>query len=142
MEIDVRTIQLSDATYAALWAKWQEGDEGEEGVLRRLLGVKKAVPNQRPPNGGGYRDARSGMHFPEGFEIFRTFKGKEYRAVVEEGLWFNKTLNRAASSLNQLSAKIGAPTENAWYGWYFKDGDKDRLINELRDPKIVRKRVI
>jgi hypothetical protein len=137
----MRSLQLSDSTYAALWAKWEEGDDGEEGVLRRILGLQgKPVPAANG-NGKPYRDPRYGVEFPPGFEIFRTYKGKEYRAVVKEnGLFHNITTNRTATSLNQLSGHIGAPTENAWLGWNFQNGSRARPIAELRDPGKIKRR--
>jgi hypothetical protein len=136
----MRTIQVSQGTYAAIWANWKEGDDGEEGVIRRLIGLKeKSAP--KSPTGKGYRDARYGVEFPEGFEIFRTYKGRERRAVVQNGLWMADN-NRLAASLNQLSGHIGAPTENAWLGWMYKDGERTRPIADLRDPSKVRRRVI
>ena len=136
----MRTIQVSEATYAALWAKWREGDDGEEGVLRRLLGVQSKSAAETNAKKIGYRDNRYGVEFPEGFEIFRVFKGKEYRAVAEGGLWRQTHNNRLVSSLNQMSSHIGAPTENAWTGWNYKDGERIRPIADLRDPSKVRRR--
>jgi hypothetical protein len=144
VEIAMRNIQLSDSTYAALWSKWQDGDQGEEGILRRVLGLK---PEQKATEGTqslsqpqGYTDPRSGVFFPEGFEIFRVFKGKELRARVEGRMWRNLSSDRLAPSLNTLSAQIGAPTENAWMGWRYSDNGKERLISELRDPARIHRR--
>jgi hypothetical protein len=139
MEDKMRTIQVSENTYAAIWANWREGDEGEEGVIRRSLGLKKSPEMPAKRSGRPYIDGRYGVEFPEGFEIFRVFKGKERRAVVQNGHWMADN-NRLATSLNQLSAHIGAPTENAWMGWYYLDGSQKRLIAELRDPAKIRRR--
>lgn len=137
----MRTIQVSDPTYAALWAAWREGDDGEEGVIRRLLGVETKTSSAASSSAKGYRDPRYGVEFPVGFEIFRTYKGRHFRAVVKEnGLFHNTTTNRTATSLNQLSGHIGAPTENAWLGWQYLDGDKTRPIADLRDQSKVRRR--
>ncbi|MGN6516720.1 MAG: hypothetical protein ACTHLR_12880 [Rhizomicrobium sp.] len=135
----MRTLQISDATYAALWAKWEEGDEGEEGVIRKLLGLKDKMPKPADAKKVGYRDGRSGVEFPQGFRIFRTFKGKERWAVAQDGVWVMDN-NFHCTSLNKLSARIGAPTENAWHGWYYMDGSKKRLISDLRDPATIAKR--
>jgi len=139
----VRTIQVSEGTYAAIWAAWREGDEGEEGVLRRVLGMatKSAVRAATTGKGRSHIDARYGVEFPEGFEIFRIFKGKERSAVVQDGNWMADN-NRLATSLNQLSRHIGAPTENAWLGWNYKDGEKVRPVADLRDPSKIRRRVV
>lgn len=130
---DMRTISLDDATYAALWSRWQEGDDGEVGIIKRLLGLpsKKASAASSVP---GFVDKRSGVQFPQGFEIFRTFKGTVFRAVAEGGVW-RLPDGRTAPSLNSLSAMIGAPTENAWMGWRYYDNRKVQLIDVLRDSK-------
>jgi hypothetical protein len=141
--MEVRTIQVSDATYAAIWARWKEGDDGEDGILRREFGVKGSRPEASERAGGrgrvGYRDNRYGVEFEEGFSVFRTYKGHDYRAIAEKDGW---TLSdgRRANSLNILSSLIGAATENAWMGWYFQDGSKKRLIAELRDQEKITRR--
>ena len=138
----MRTIQVSEGTYAALWSRWKEGDDDEEGILRRLLELTIAAPvGNRKETGVGFRDARYGVEFPQGFEIFRVFKGKQYRAVADSGIWRQPDANRVARSLNVLSAQVGAPTENAWLGWHYLDGKKERPIADLRDPSKVRRRV-
>ncbi len=137
----MRTIQVSEGTYAAIWSKWQEGDGSEEDIIRRyfLPGHKtSALPKEL--NGKGFRDDRYGVEFPEGFEIFRTYKGREYRATVKDGLWYRADINRVVASLNALSAQIGARTENAWMGWHYKDGERTRPIADLRDQSRVRRR--
>ena len=138
----VRTIQVSDSTYAALWAKWEDGDDGEEGIIRKLLHLKDkpVLALSEEGKGKGFTDTRVGVFFPEGFEIFRVYKGREIRAVVRDGLWYNVTSNRVVISLNQLSANIGAPTENAWRGWYYKKGDRSLLIDDLRDRNKINHR--
>lgn len=129
----MRSIQLDDATYAALWAHWQEGDQGELGIIRRLLNMKGS-PLTPPRSEIGYVDKRSGTNFVQGFEIFRTFKHTKYRAIADNGIWRLED-GRTAPSLNTLSAMIGARTENAWTGWYYKSGNKVALITHLRPKK-------
>ena len=136
----MRTIQISDSTYAALWSKWRDSDDGEEGIVRRLLGLtagEAMKPSSK--NAVGHRDKRYGVEFPAGFEIFRVFKGQNRKAVARDGGWMADN-NRYAASLNQLSKHIGAPTENAWTGWHYRDGNKVRPIADLRDPSKVRHR--
>jgi len=136
----MRAIQISDGTYAALWSKWRDGDDGEEGVIRRLLGLSSdRAPPKAKTGKVGYRDNRYGVEFPEGFGIFRTFKGQIRKAVAQDGGWMADN-NRFASSLNMLSKHIGAPTENAWLGWQYRDGERVRPIADLRDPAKVRRR--
>jgi hypothetical protein len=108
------------------------------GVFHR--GGKPAVPAAASTQGKGFTDGRFGVFFPEGFEIFRVFKGNEIKAVVRDSLWYRADINRVSNSLNQLSAQIGAPTENAWRGWYYRQGDKSLLIDTLRDRNKITKR--
>lgn len=139
----MRTIPVSDGTYAAIWSKWQEGDSGEDSILRRILGLSKVATSPRAVTGddaAGYLDERYGVSFRRGFEIFRTFKGQHRRAIAQNGGW--KAEDGAfLSSLNQLSAHIGAPTENAWVGWNYMDDGRVRPIADLRDPTKVRRRI-
>jgi|SRR5580704_10135792 hypothetical protein len=143
MEAAVRTFQVSDGTFAAVWSKWQEGDTNEDEILRRILGVAKTPSAIARVNGLGdtigYRDQRYGVDFPKGFEIFRTFKGQDRRAKAQNGGWASDD-NRFFRSLNQLSAHIGAPTENAWMGWSYRDGNRVRPISDLRDPSKIQHR--
>ncbi len=76
--------------------KWEEGDDGEEGIIRKLLQLKNKPATMdvaAEGQGKGFRDARFGVFFPEGFKIFRVFKGRELKAVVRDGLWYNRTTN-------------------------------------------------
>jgi hypothetical protein len=131
---------MDDATYAALWSRWKEGDDGEAGIIRRLLGLPpKSGPLNQLRSEPGYIDKRTGTEFRKGFEIFRTFKGANYRAVADGGIWRLQD-GRTAPSLNALSAVVGAPTENAWTGWRYKDGKDVKLIDKLRNPKKVGRR--
>jgi hypothetical protein len=138
MEVVMRTLEVGESTYAAIWAAWKEGDDGEEGVIRRLLGLKISGSNGDRKK-TGFRDKRYGVEFPEGFRIFRTFKGKDYWAIAQNGVWVREN-NRHVPSLNQLSAQIGAPTENAWTGWHYDTGEGVAPIATLRDPARVRRR--
>jgi hypothetical protein len=134
----MKTIQIDDATFSALWAKWQDGDQGENGILRRILGIAppaKASSTEAP----GFVDHRSGTAFARGFEIFRVFKGQHYVAIAEDGHWRLQD-GRIAPSLMKLSALIGAASENAWSGWRYRDGASVKTINELRDQSTVAKR--
>jgi hypothetical protein len=59
-----------------------------------------------------YRDPRYGR-FPEGFEISRTYLGKDYQAKATAGCWLLIQTGDLYPSLNELSRAIGAKTENA-----------------------------
>ena len=134
----MRTIQVDEAVFAAIWSKWAEGDLAENAILRRVFNL----PSSESPTaasqtlssgeiGSSYIDKRTGIVFPIGFEIFRTFKGVPYRAVVADGVW-RLTDGRTAPSLNALSALVGAATENAWTGWYYMDQGQKKLVTEMR----------
>ena len=134
----LKTIQLDEAVFAAVWSRFQPGDKNENEILRREFGLpsQKAAPESAPQASGdaGYIDRRSGIVFHPGFEIFRTYKRQSFRAVAENGMWRLQD-GRTAPSLNQLSIMIGATTENAWTGWNYHDGTQAKLINNLRDSK-------
>lgn len=121
----------------------QDGEETENDILARILSSnsskqEKYRESESAPD--GFRDSRSGVHFPEGFEIFRRFKGADVRAVASGGAWVLKSSGAAHGSLNALSRAIGAGIENAWMGWhYLKDG-KRQPTSTLRTPDAVRRR--
>ena len=71
------------------------------------------------------------LQLKEGDEVFRTYKGKEYRAIAQDGylVMNGQKYNR----LSQLSLAIGAVTENSWTNWYVMGVDGKRmLISALR----------
>jgi hypothetical protein len=141
-------INVSDDVLAAIRALRREAKEPEGRVLGRLLdlhGVGPAPETVGPGNIGGFIDATYGIHFPERFEIFRTYKGRPYAARVAGGRWLldcdMDTGDRTYDSLNQLSQAVIDGNENAWMFWFFHgpDGAKKRIA-ELRDPALVQKR--
>ena len=134
----MRTIQVDEAVFAAIWSKWVDGDRDENAILRRVFSLPSVEvaaisppPSPRQEIGGGYIDKRTGAVFPPGFEVFRTFKGVAYRATVVDGMW-RLADGRTVPSLNALSALVGAATENAWTGWYYMDQGEKKLVNEIR----------
>jgi hypothetical protein len=139
----MRSINLSTDVYAGIWSNRREGEETEDDILRRLLDLPPmkqltdALPNSQRD---GFRDSRFGVHFPEGFEIFRNYKGCDYRAVATNRTWklLNDGLNY--SSLHKLSQAVVSGQENSWENWRFDDGGKPELINRLRDPARVTRR--
>ena len=138
----MRTITISTDTFAALWAKRHPGEETEDAILQRVLGVKRSPhPPQSPTaGGGGIRDERNGVEFPEGFEIFRIYKGRECRARATNGRWL---LNDGSSypSLHKLSSAIVTGNENSWNNWkYTRQDGSEALIAALRDEtKVIRR---
>lgn len=48
----MKTISISTATFAALWAARKEGEETEDAILSRLLSGQGAAPASRSVDGG------------------------------------------------------------------------------------------
>jgi len=99
----------------------QENEETEEEILRRILGLEKVSDrngNRFPISEGEFFDGRHNVHFPEGFSIFRVYKGQVFTAVVENRKWLLRKGERVMGtygSLNKLSrAVIDRGNENAW----------------------------
>jgi hypothetical protein len=137
----MRSIQISPDVFAAIWKLQQPGESTEEQILARHL---KVVPTKASPNGKGgtgYRDPRYGVEFAEGFEIFRTYLGKDYRAKATAGCWMLMSTGDLYPSLNELSRAIGAKTENAWVNWFYVDPNGDRAsVSVLRDHAKIQRR--
>lgn len=142
----MRTIQISTDTFAAIWKAQRPGESSEDSILRRLLEVRGA-PTPAPPERDlivvpeGFHDPRYGIALPLNFEIFRNYKGTEYRAQAVQGAWYLIKTGIAYYTLNELSGAIGIVHENAWANWFFLD-EKGRKtpLTALRDPaKIVRR---
>lgn len=135
----MRTIQISTDVFAALWAARIAGENSEEDILRRMLKVR--IPKEpTPTNGIGFTDPRYGVKFPEGFEIYRTYLGSEYRAKAVAGSWLLINTGDMHPTLNALSTAIGAKTENAWINWFFDDEGKRRPVSDLRDATRIGRR--
>jgi hypothetical protein len=110
------------------------GEDSEEEILRRILKVP-TLPTPKPvqPNKVGFSDPRFGIELPEGFEIFRTYKGKEYRAKAIDGKWLLTNTGDTYPSLNQLSRAVSGNVENAWNNWYYLNSSGKRtLVTGLR----------
>lgn len=149
----MKQIQVSNATYGLLWSLATEADRSEEDVLRRVLSQRvkaihatsqqTALPfpaaSAGPQQAGGLYDRRSGVRFPEGFRIYRNYKGHDHEAKVVNGAWRLDEWPTAFDSLSKLNHQIGAKTENVWVSWNYDDErGVARKITELRDPsKIV-----
>jgi hypothetical protein len=132
----IRSVPLSTDVYAAIWRAQQPGEESEDDILRRLLQVNRPplqpAATQRPAR-VGFRDPRFNIELPEGFEIFRTYKGTEYRAKAIGGQWLLTNDGKMYPSLNQLSRATSGNVENAWNNWYYVDpSGKRRLMHSLR----------
>lgn len=144
----MRTVQVSTEVFAAIWKAQQPGETSETTILARLLGVKvdsEAVLAPEPKRDiqvtVGFRDPRFGVELEPGFQIYRTYLGKEYRAQAIQGFWVLNTDQRGYPSLNELSRAIGAKTENAWSKWFFDHPEKGRTpLSAHREQGTIRKR--
>jgi hypothetical protein len=137
----MRTISVETDTYAAIWADRQPGEESEDAIIRRKFGVRIATPTsqEKPAQTKiGFADYRFGIELPEGFEIFRTHKGSEYKAKAVSGQWLLINTGDMYPSLNQLSRAVSGNVENAWNNWYFRNpSGQRRLVTELRKPQVT-----
>lgn len=136
----MRSITVSTDVFARLWSLRQPGEDTEDAILSRVLGcmANPATASTTSPRGAGLLDSRSGVQFPEGFEVFRTYLGVEYRARIISGKWVLASDGRAFQSLNELSRAIGARTENAWLNWLYLDDQGTRHpVSKLRDPNVI-----
>jgi hypothetical protein len=140
----MRSIQISTAVFAAIWAARLEGEDSEDAILARLLKIQSKRPDPvTEPTGdlSGFSDARYGFFVPEGFQIFRRFKGVEYRAKVNNSKWLLDSTGKSYDTLSDLSFAVGAGSENAWNGWQCRPNDGAPVtIGSLRSPKTIQKR--
>jgi len=143
----VRPISVSTDVFAQIWALRRPCEDSEDMILRRVLGcpTREASPSRKPSttpiDHEGVFDARHSVSFKDGFEVFRTYLGSNYKARVANGGWLLVNNNRIYRSLNDLSSAIGAKTENAWANWYYKDErGESKVVSNLRDPSTIAKR--
>ncbi len=144
----MRSILVGLNVYAAIWARRQAGEDSEHKILERVLGC---VPDERPAMRDeplqkarlamGFHDSRHSVHFSEGFEIFRRYRGTDYRAFATEGEWKLANDGRRFRSLNDLSRGLGAISENAWVNWFYRNERGERCpVARLRDERTVNRR--
>jgi hypothetical protein len=149
----MRTIQVSTAVFAAIWAARQEGEDGEDAILARVLRVPPAAsaPTSPPPDAPparrsrphveGFFDHRYGFKVDEGFEVFRVYKGQQFRAKATGWKWQLEADGQMYDSLAELSRAIGAESENAWAGWLCRNSEGQTVpVGMLRDENTVVKR--
>jgi hypothetical protein len=134
----MRSISISTEVFARIWFLRRPGEQSEDAVLRRVLGCEESEDDVQPPAPGigsgetGVLDRRHDVQFPEGFEVFRVYLGRDYSARASKGNWVRSD-GTSYRSLNELSRSIGARTENAWVNWFFKDRNGRRVaVSTLR----------
>lgn len=141
----MRTISVSTEVYAAIWSKRGPGQESEDDILRNVLGVSSKAHASSPPvngAGGGVYAANVDVRFPEGFEIFRTYRNKDFRAKATGGRWLLENDRQSYPSLHKLSWAVVEGHENSWNAWKYRRPDGSvGYINEMRDRNKVRQQV-
>lgn len=137
-----RSIEISTDVFAAIWAARKDGEENENQILERLFNCRTtdsfqilAVEDNECITVDGYYDNRNDVHFREGFNVFRNYKGTLYTAVATKGQWQRLDTGQMFTSLNKLNESIVAGTENIWNGnWQYLDEDNIRSsIDRLRN---------
>jgi hypothetical protein len=127
-----RMIEVETDVYAAIWADRKPGEETEDQILARKYAVQRSRLVFAMSNRVGWADPRHGVELKEGQQIFRTYKGKEYRATATDGYLVRTDNGVKFSSLNQLSRSIHDNVENAWNNWYVAMEGQRQLITGLR----------
>lgn len=131
-----RTITVSTAVFAAIWANRRDGEETENAILGRMLGCggEAGASETASTSDGGIHDSRNNVHFPEGFEVFRNYKRKQYKAIARQGFWLREDTGERYPTLSQLNQSIVAGNENVWNGnWKYRTPEGAwRSIDSLR----------
>jgi hypothetical protein len=139
----MRNIQVSLDVFQAIWSARKPGHDTEDAILRSVFKLPQAVPGAPERDIAvtvGFHDPRYGVKLPVNFEIFRTYKGKEFRAQAIQGFWhWNGT---GYPTLNELNRAIGiAGPENAWKAWYYTEHNgRRRPLSDLRDQTTIVRR--
>ncbi|MEE9375058.1 MAG: hypothetical protein V3V04_01850 [Rhizobiaceae bacterium] len=133
----MREINISTEVFAAIWANRDDGEESENEILQRLLLPNTSINKTKTVNSSittnGVHDHRNGVHFPEGMQIHRDYKGQKYTAIANSGQWLRQDTQQKFSTLNQLNTSIAAGVENVWNGnWRFLEEDTTKSIDVLR----------
>jgi len=139
----MRPIMISTDVLAALWSRRKPGEESENDILARMLGLKAQPPMPAPAlvmrergpkpgnEDGGIFNTLFRVKFPQGFEVFRTYKGRDYHAQVLASRWIMD--GKAYPSLFALSQMVADSNENPWMHWKYRDErGQVRKIGELR----------
>jgi hypothetical protein len=135
----MRSIQVSPDVFAAIWSARQPGQNSEDAILRGVFKLPPAQPERDIMITVGFHDPRYGVKLDPGFEIFRTYKGKGYRAQAIQGFWHWNGMGYP--SLNELNRAIGITgPENAWKAWFYMDGKRRRPLSDLRDQSTIVRR--
>lgn len=141
----MRKIDISTDVFARIWAMREQDEDSEDAILRRVLWQRNFDADSddlaQPPDKNGIFDRRNRVHFPEEFEIERTYLGQKFHAIVRGGQWTLNGRVTNATRLNELSREIGTNTENAWLNWFYRDenGVRRRVSDKRDKSRVVRR---
>jgi len=138
----IRTLIVSTEVFAQIWSLRAPGEETEDAILSRVLAsVIRSIGVQKPAPVLAVQAQKGNEAIPDGLEISRTYKGKEFHAKRVSGQWILQPAGSAFKSLNRLSRAVGPKTENAWRNWFFVDHEgRRRPVSELRETDKVMRR--
>ncbi len=133
-----RMIEISTDVFAAIWARRERGEATEDAILRRILECREETGQdgsvQSGHRAGGVYDSRNDVLFPEGFVVFRNYKGQRFEAIARGGAWVRVDTGRQYATLNQANTSIVRGPENVWSGtWRYRmDDGTEGSIADLR----------
>lgn len=143
----MKQIDISTDVFALIWSLRHPGEDTEDEILKRCLteldtNLKKDNTLRRAgQQGWGVTDKRHNVQFPEGFEIFRTYRGVHFSARASRGMWILERNGQNYRTLNELSRAVSNVSENAWKSWNYRDNvGKVRRVSDLRNPTDVSRR--
>ena len=149
----MRSIDISTEIYSKIWSLRQDGEESEDDILRRLLTATPANRESGKSQSGlannskdsenvhGFQDDRYGVKFSEAEDIFRLYKGTQYRARATKGFWHLLNDGTAYPSLHKLSWAVVKGHENAWNNWKVTRNGATQTISSLRPAEKIQTRV-
>ena len=124
------TIDIDFGVYKELTMRRRSEDVTENEVIRELLGMPQEKKGS--PSGGGTPWATKGVSFPHGTEFRATYKGQQYKGVVQNGALVVR--GNRYSSPSAAAVDITGNPVNGWRFWEcLQPGSaKWKLIAELR----------
>jgi len=113
---EFQSVPIDFEVFKALTARLRSPDDSYNAVLRRLLGLPESAPvgDSLTASGAGQPWEVGGVVFPHGTEFRAPFKGKIYRACVDDG-----ALVYDGKRFNAPSPAAIAVTGNSVNGWTF-----------------------
>jgi len=142
----MRTIKISEDTYARLQGLAKPFEDSPEDVIIRLIAATEKTVSQaprRPARSPGVRSktgadlVSQGGRILHGTKLRAVYKDEEYRAEVRDGqVWWNgssyRSLSAAAVAVIQ-STGSNRPTEDGWRFWKLFDEETRQWVSKA-DP--------